>query len=137
MKTKPISIRFDENDLALAQSLSGIKKPQKLVDLLISEYVRSLKGSPIPLPKDYMAIKDIVAIDKNGKVTQITNLNEQPKTNYSINTIPEVSRDAIKAAIDRLQKELNDCPKSYSEMGKIMWAKERNKKIELLKNQLK
>lgn len=62
---------------------------------------------------------------------------EQPKTNYSVNLTEEVSKDAIKAAIDRLQKELNDCPKSYSEMGKIMWAKERNKKIELLKNQLK
>lgn len=57
MKTKPISIRFEENDLKLAQELSGIEKPQKLVDLLIHEYVKHLKKPPIELPKNYMAEK--------------------------------------------------------------------------------
>ena len=56
---KPISIRFDENDLLLAQNLSGIKKPQKLVDALISEYVKSLKPKLLELPKDYMNVTDV------------------------------------------------------------------------------
>lgn len=72
MKTKPISIRFEENDLALAINLSGVKKPQRLVDLLISEYVKHLKGTPIELPKDYMQFNKIGVIDVNGKIEPIT-----------------------------------------------------------------
>lgn len=71
MKTKPISIRFDENDLVLAQNLSGIKKPQKLVDLLIHEYVKHLKGSLIELPKDYMNFKNIGILIPSGKIEKI------------------------------------------------------------------
>lgn len=70
-KTKPISIRFDEQDLLLAKNLSGIKKPQKLIDTLISEYVRPLKGSPIELPKDYMNIKSIGVMKKDGTIDKI------------------------------------------------------------------
>ena len=55
MKTKPISIRFNEEDLGIAKALSGIDKPQKLVDLLIAEYVKPMKPkAAIELPKGYM-----------------------------------------------------------------------------------
>lgn len=55
MKTKPISIRFNEEDLKIAKALSGVEKPQKLVDLLIAEYVKPMKPkAAIELPKGYM-----------------------------------------------------------------------------------
>lgn len=71
MKTKPISIRFDEQNLLLAQNLSGVKKPQKLVDLLISEYVKPLKGAAIELPKDYMNFKNIGILKEDGSVEKL------------------------------------------------------------------
>lgn len=78
MKTKPISIRFDENDLILAKNLSGIKKTQKLIDTLLSEYVKSLKGNPIELPKDYMEFKNIVALKQDGTLEEIIVEKEKP-----------------------------------------------------------
>ena len=68
---KPISIRFDENDLLLAINLSGIKKPQKLVDTLISEYVKSLKPKPLELPKDYMVVKEVKILNADGTTQPI------------------------------------------------------------------
>lgn len=94
-KTKPTSIRFDENDLVLAQNLSGVKKPQKLVDLLISEYVKPLKGRPIELPKDFMEFKEIGILKKDGKVEKlIAKSNEVSNSNlkikkYDYSSIPE------------------------------------------------
>ncbi len=38
----------------------------------------------------------------------------------------------IKERIEQLKKELNNCPKDYSETGRIMWRKEREKKIKEL-----
>jgi len=87
MKTKSISIRFDENDLILAVNKSGIKKTQKLIDFLLGEYVRDLKPQFLSLPKDFIAIKDkISAIDKSGKVV-VNDITKPPKeTNYTVNT---------------------------------------------------
>jgi len=64
MKTKAKSYRFDENDLELAISKSGIQKTQKLFDWLLAEYVRDLKPTLLSLPKDYV---DLNKAEKNAK----------------------------------------------------------------------
>lgn len=79
-KTDPTSLRFDKNDLLLAQNKSGIKKPQQLIDFLLSEYVRDLKPQFVSLPKDFVQIKGpIAAINKENKVV-IKDISRPPKT---------------------------------------------------------
>src|SRR6185503_5761589 len=72
-KTSPISIRLFENDLILAQNKSGITKPQKLIDFLLSEYVRDLKPQFASLPKDFVdtSKSGISTVDSKGKIKPI------------------------------------------------------------------
>lgn len=42
-KTKNISLRLNEDDLALAIKKSGIEKTQKLIDFILTQYVQSQK----------------------------------------------------------------------------------------------
>lgn len=77
MKTKATSFRFDEDDLILAKNKSGIKKTQKLMDFLLSEYVREFKPTFIPLPMDYIAANRISAIKSDGTV--IKDITDAPK----------------------------------------------------------
>jgi len=80
MKTKPITVRFDADDLILAQNLSGIYKPQELVDTLLSEYVKPLKGKKIELPKDFMEVKRVATINEKGEIKPLIFTNGTPKT---------------------------------------------------------
>jgi len=73
--------------------------------------------------------------DLTKPTLQVKNLSkEPPKTNYQVEIM---SNEEIREQIAQLVKELSECPKSYSEMGRIIWVKERNKKIQELKQKLK
>ncbi len=49
----------------------------------------------------------------------------------------EIDLTPIREQIEQLKKELYNCPKEYSETGRIIWRKEREKKIQSLQQQLK
>lgn len=118
MKTRPTSLRFDENDLLLAVNKSGIKKTQKLMDFLLSEYVREFKPQFQKLPKDFMEITGAIsAVDKSGKVV-VKDITKPPATsNYTINTNPK-TLDQLKAI----------CPKNLTGFERSEWiGKERQK----------
>jgi hypothetical protein len=51
--------------------------------------------------------------------------------------LDDAFKQPIKEQIEQLQKELYNCPKEYSETGRIIWRKEREKKIQSLQQQLK
>lgn len=84
MKTKPISFRFDETDLLLATNKSGIKKPQKLFDFLLSEYVRDLKPQFLSLPADYVQYKKVGILKEDGSVAPLTFQKPQKKESKSM-----------------------------------------------------
>jgi len=50
--------------------------------------------------------------------------------------IEENSKEKIKEQIEILRKEIIHVPDNYSETGRIIWVKEREKKIKELKQQL-
>lgn len=117
MKTKPISLRFDENDLLLAINKSGIKKTQKLVDFLLGEYVRDLKPQYLSLPKDFIDAKIISAIGKTGKVV-IRDITSPPKeTNYTIDTTTEKQINELEEKIKLVPQGqyYNKVVKSYKD----------------------
>ena len=98
-KTKNYSIRFNEQDLLLAQNLSGIKKPQKLVDELVLAYVKHLKGSPIELPKDYVEFKNIGVVDGSGKTSPMLppkkEVSQEAKNGFK-GIVPTIKKSKIK-----------------------------------------
>jgi hypothetical protein len=121
MKTTPTSLRFDKNDLLLATNKSGIKKPQKLMDFLLSEYVRDLKPQYLTLPKDYINTSGkISAVDKTGEVV-IPDIADAAKKSATANTISEYQNEMkglgdtglarrrkiyLQGQIDKLKKSL-------------------------------
>lgn len=118
MKTKPTSLRFDQNDLLLGVNKSGIKKTQKLMDSLLAEYVRDLKPQFQSLPKDFIEITGpISAVSKNGNVI-VKDITKPPATsNYTIDTRPQ-TLDQLKAL----------CPSDLIGFEKSAWiANERQK----------
>lgn len=124
-KSKNISLRFNEDDLKLAFLLSGINKPQKLVDLLISEYVKPLKPTLIELPKDYMKFEKISIVNKNGEVKPLVFNHESQNKFYTDNSEIEKQIEAVKTA------------KMPEGMSKKVWEFDQNKKLRLLFSQIK
>lgn len=142
MKTKPTSLRFDEDDLLLAKNKSGIKKTQKLMDFLLSEFVREFKPKFIPLPEDYVVIKNISAIKSDGTmikdVTNPANVlkpQEPPKTKLESPT-SEAAQKAIREQIEAVRSEKIP-PERNTYYGKKSWLADQQKRIQELQNKLK
>jgi glycine/serine hydroxymethyltransferase len=101
-------------------------------------------------PKKFCSDACKVKFWNKNKIAKLKLNNQSPKgiridiealegeqlTEKQITEIAENSKEQLKQRIADLQKELYECPKSYSETGKIIWVKERNKKIQELKNLL-
>jgi len=134
MKTKkPISLRFNENDLKLAKNKSGMKTAQQLIDFLLSEYVQEFKQKPptfkagkvSPFEPEALTHKE-VSIKKDA--TPI-----KPSVSKSVEPIDK------KWAVGRI-KELEDQLKSPPKnpiVGLSVWKRVRETEIDKLKEQLK
>jgi len=123
-KTKNYSIRFDENNLLLAQNLSGIKKPQKLVDELILAYVKHLKGSPIELPKDYIIVERVGVVDSSGKTKPILPIKKEVSQSPEKALIEKMVELGNKEPKWKLKNEKPKPPAGLTWLQKQVWIKE-------------
>lgn len=111
------------------------------------------KTGGVPLPADYVNFKKIGAVKSDGtiikditKPTNVLKPKEQPKTNFTINTLPEqkaaplaalvLNNAEIEKKIAELENELKSPPKNPL-IGERAWKRVREQKIQELKNQLK
>jgi hypothetical protein len=143
MKTKPVSLRFNEDDLTLAINKSGIRTPQKLIDFLLSEYVRNLK------PQYYQ--NDLKDADKWTTKAPLS-FQKPPKEAYGGSEINKVMLDKAKVyeefknqettlfdvkeiekRIKELEAELKSPPKSPI-IGMKRWKQIREDEINKLRN---
>lgn len=94
----------------------------------------SKDDSPALTPEARKEIKTIKIKDLTKPTTDLKP-HEQPRTNYSANTIPPIVDAQIEAQIAELEKELKSPPKNPL-IGEKAWKKVREQKIQELRNQL-
>jgi hypothetical protein len=87
--------------------------------------------------------KEVKVVNLNNPTVVNPVTNQKDTTNYSIDTTPkektmwdDAAKQSIKEEISKITSE-NMPPHITSALGKRIWINEQNKKIELLKQQLK
>lgn len=131
-KTNPIGVRFRQDVLDLLNTNHKIDSPQKALVFMERFYVQHHKLAQDITQVLRTEVKDLT------KTTSVLKPQEQPKCNFSINTIPEQKEapSAAQALIDAIKSE--KIPKERdTPMGRKAWALEQQKRIQDIKNQLK
>lgn len=108
MKTNPIGIRFEIEDLELIKKRENLKTNQKVVDFLLSEYCKLYK---VEKPSIF-AIQDLT------KTTNEIKPNEQPISNFTVLIPPQAEVEAL-SEFEKFKKEIYKCT-TVGEIEKVM-----------------
>ena len=102
MKTNPIGVRFEIEDLDFIKKRESIKTNQGVVDFLLSEYCKLYR-----VEKPSVFNKNIGVQDYTKSTNEIKPF-IQPETNYSIDTTPHSFTSSLNES-DRLRQEIYKC----------------------------